>query len=78
MPAFTTLFGEVCAQYNITVPTIGSNSSANGTNVTYPSPTASITPYTGAASHAIDGKCTTPLVAGLLLAAGLFFGTLLL
>ncbi|KAH9809508.1 hypothetical protein Tdes44962_MAKER06115 [Teratosphaeria destructans] len=46
---FTTLFGEVCTQFNISVPVIGSNSSANGTNVTYPSSTASMVPYTGAA-----------------------------
>jgi hypothetical protein len=28
------LFGEVCEKFNISVPVLGSNGSANGTNVT--------------------------------------------
>ena len=35
---FTTLFGEVCQKFNITVPVLGSNSSGNGTNVTAVAP----------------------------------------
>ena len=48
--AFTTLFREVCAPFNITVPLIGSNSSANGTMVTYPAPSYSVVPATGVGS----------------------------
>jgi hypothetical protein len=36
--AFTTLFGEVCQKFNISVPVLGSNSSGNGTNVTVAAP----------------------------------------
>lgn len=39
---FTQLFREVCAPFNISVPIVGSNSSVDGTNVTYPSPSPSI------------------------------------
>lgn len=53
--AFTTLFGQVCEAFNISVPVVGSNSSANGTNVSFPSPTAIVTPYTGAASGFTEG-----------------------
>lgn len=35
---FTTLFGEVCQKFNITVPVLGSTSSGNGTNVTAVAP----------------------------------------
>ena len=54
---FTTLFGQVCAKYNISVPVLGSNSSANGTNVTFPSPspTVAVVPYTGTASFGPEG-----------------------
>ncbi|KAK1058987.1 hypothetical protein LTR74_012963 [Friedmanniomyces endolithicus] len=52
---FTTLFGQVCAKYNISVPVLGSNSSTNGTNVTFPSPMASAVPYTGVASVGPQG-----------------------
>jgi len=64
---FTTLFGDVCSQFNISVPVVGSNSSANGTNVTYPIPTAPITPYTGH-GNAVAGTVGT-------LAFVLAFGT---
>ncbi|KAF2162263.1 hypothetical protein M409DRAFT_27266 [Zasmidium cellare ATCC 36951] len=47
---FTTLFGDVCSKFNISVPVVGSNSSANGTTVTPPSPSGSIVPYTGSAT----------------------------
>ncbi|KAF2771712.1 hypothetical protein EJ03DRAFT_334641 [Teratosphaeria nubilosa] len=62
---FTTLFGEVCAQFNITVPVIGSNSSANGTNVTYTPPTASTLLYTGAAHR--DTWCLATFLSTMLL-----------
>ena len=40
---FTTLFGEVCQKFNITVPVLGSNSSGNGTNVTAVAPPQPLT-----------------------------------
>ncbi|TKA69054.1 hypothetical protein B0A55_08714 [Friedmanniomyces simplex] len=66
---FTTLFGQVCAQFNISVPVLGSNSSANGTNVTYSTPTASPVPYTGQASvgPASCGAVVIMLAVGLAL-----------
>lgn len=53
---FTTLFGEVCQKFNISVPVLGSNSSGNGTNVTVvASPQPSAEPSTGSAGKAYGG-----------------------
>jgi hypothetical protein len=53
---FTTLFGEVCQKFNISVPVLGSNSSSNGTNVTIGAPSQPSTePSTGWASKTYDG-----------------------
>jgi len=70
---FTTLFGQVCAKYNISVPVLGSNSSTNGTNVTFPSPgpTASVVPYTGVASIRAESSGVVVLVVAVGLALGL-------
>ena len=54
---FTTLFGEVCQKFNISVPVLGSNSSGNGTNVTTTAtpPHPSMEPSTGLAGKAYSG-----------------------
>ena len=53
---FTTLFGEVCQKFNITVPVLGSNSSGNGTNVTaLAPPQPSTEPSTGWTGKAYSG-----------------------
>ena len=67
MPAFTSLFDEVCSQFNITVPILGSNSSVNGTNVTFPAHTApSVVPYTGVAGQSVDAAGTVAFGISLL------------
>ena len=69
--AFTTLFGEVCAQFNISVPVVGSNTSINGTNVTYPVPTASTIPFVGQAG---SGPEIWTGISALLICTCLVFG----
>lgn len=52
LTVFTTLFQEVCQPFNISVPILGSNSSANGTNVTFtPGGSPSITLYADTANE---------------------------
>ena len=49
---FTTLFEEVCQLFNISVPVLGNNGSANSTNVTVAtSPQPSMDSSTGAAER---------------------------
>jgi hypothetical protein len=74
------LFGDVCSKFNITVPVVGSNSSANGTNVTFvpPSstPTPTIVPSKGGAAASLlakgDGKAVA--IFGVFVAAYCFYG----
>lgn len=67
---FTTLFGEVCQKFNISVPVLGSNSSGNGTNVTFgalPQPSAESS--TGSGDKAYGGRCLSWILSGLLCVA---------
>jgi hypothetical protein len=64
---FTTLFGEVCQKFNITVPVLGSNSSGNGTNVTAVAPPQPSTEAsTGWAGKAYSGGCLSWTLSGVL------------
>ncbi|OQO01741.1 hypothetical protein B0A48_12778 [Cryoendolithus antarcticus] len=68
---FTTLFGEVCSQFNITVPVLGNGTVMPTSNVSgvAPVPTASVVPYTGAALHevAIETVGLAVVLAGAIL-----------
>lgn len=55
--AFTTLFGDVCQKFNISVPVLGSNNSGNGTNVTVVvPPQPSTEAFTGSADSMYSGE----------------------
>jgi hypothetical protein len=64
---FTTLFGEVCQKFNISVPVLGSNSSGNGTNVTVPTPPQpSIEASTGLTAKMYSGGYLSWSLSGIL------------
>jgi hypothetical protein len=66
---FTTLFASVCSKFNISVPVLGSNGSANGTKVTTvtsPSlPNSTVEPFVGAAREVFVGKHAAWMGSGL-------------
>nr|OQO25236.1 hypothetical protein B0A51_09360 [Rachicladosporium sp. CCFEE 5018] len=68
---FTTLFGEVCSQFNISVPVLGNGTVIPTSNVSgvVPVPTASVVPYTGAACHgtAVNAEAVILVLAGAVL-----------
>lgn len=53
---FTTLFGEVCAPFNISVPVVGSGDAVNGTNVTFPSPSPSTVMTSGGGKKVVGSE----------------------
>lgn len=64
---FTTLFGEVCQKFNISVPVLGSNSSGNGTNVTVVAPPRPSTEIpTGSADSMYSGGYLCWTLSGML------------
>ena len=64
---FTTLFGEVCQKFNISVPVLGSNSSGNGTNVTVVvPPQPSTEAFTGSADSMYSGEYLFRALSGIL------------
>lgn len=63
---FTTLFAEVCQQFNISVPVLGSNGSTNGTNVTTaPLPHSTTQPFVGSAAKGPVGQYVAWMASGL-------------
>lgn len=67
---FSTLFGEVCQKFNISVPVLGSNSSGNGTNVTVAVPSQPSTEVsTGWASKTYDGGYLSWPLSGIICVA---------
>jgi hypothetical protein len=64
---FSTLFGEVCQKFNISVPVLGSNSSGNGTNVTVGvAPHQSTEGFTGLAAKTYSGGYLLWSLSGIL------------
>lgn len=73
---FTTLFGEVCQKFNISVPVLESDSSGNGSNVTVAAPPRPSTEAsTGSAGKAYGGGYMSWTLSGILCVTA--FGVLL-
>jgi hypothetical protein len=64
---FSTLFGEICQKFNISVPVLGSNSSGKGTNVTVGvAPRPSTEGFTGLAAKTYSGRYLLWSLSGIL------------